>query len=182
MVRVLRGLGFDVSAADLQAYENPLVPDIETGADVFNLDSLRGYRWLVTNLPYLDQDRILAHVLPIAARDGCSVATLARSEWTSARERRSLVHANPRFAVEIALTKRPIWIDHKPGDERQSPRHGFSWFIWSPEPVAEPFLRFAGPESAALRDPSHRFDHRNPVVRHAPVTAKSIEQESNDIA
>jgi hypothetical protein len=138
MVRKLRALGFDVSAADLHAYENPLVPDIEASAGVFDLKSLRGYRWLVTNVPYADQDRILAHVLPIAARDGCTVATLARSEWTSARERSALVHANPRFAGEIALTKRPIWIEHMPGDERRSPRHPFSWFIWSPEPVAEP--------------------------------------------
>jgi hypothetical protein len=151
MVRELRGLGFDVSAADLHAYENPLVPDIETGADAFDLDSLCGYRWLVTNLPYADQDRILAHVLPIAARDGCSVATLARSEWTSARERSVLVHANPRFAGEIALTRRPRWIEHPPGTVHKSPRHWFSWFIWSPELVSEPFLRFAGPPTNSAR-------------------------------
>jgi hypothetical protein len=125
MVRELRGLGFDVSAADLHAHENPLVPDIETGADVFDLKSLRGYRWLITNLPYADQDRILANVLPIAARDGCSVATLARSEWTSAKERGALVHKNPRFAGEIALTRRPRWIEHPPGAEQKSPRHWF---------------------------------------------------------
>jgi hypothetical protein len=151
MVRELRGLGFDVSAADLHAYENPLVAHIETGADVFDLKSLRGYRWLVTNLPYADQDRILAHVLPIAARDGCNVATLARSEWISAKERSALVHENPRFAGEIALTKRPIWIEHRPGDDRRSPRHPFSWFIWSPDLVAEPVLRFAGPPANSMR-------------------------------
>jgi hypothetical protein len=151
MVRELRGLGFEVSAADLHAYENPLVPDIETAENVFDLKSLRGYRWLVTNLPYADQDRILAHVLPIAARDDCNVATLARSEWTSAKKRSALVHANSCFAGEIALTKRPKWIEHKPRDKRKSARHPFSWFIWSPEPVAEPFLRFAGLGSTTAR-------------------------------
>jgi hypothetical protein len=145
MVRELRRLGFDVFAADLHAYENPFVPDIETRSDVFDLKSLRGYRWLVTNLPYADQDRILAHALPIAARDGCSVATLARPEWAWAIERSSLVYSNPRFAAEIALTVRPIWIEHRPGDDFISPRHEFSWLIWSPQPVAERFFRFAGP-------------------------------------
>jgi hypothetical protein len=151
MVRELRGLGFDVSAADLHAHKNPLVPDIETGVDVLELKSLRSYRWLVTNLPYADQDRILAHVLPIAARDGCSVATLARSEWTSAKERSALVHENPRFAGEIALTRRPRWIERAPGTEHKSPRHWFSWFLWSPELVAEPFLWFAGPPAQSMR-------------------------------
>ena len=151
MVRKLRALGFDVSAADLHAYENPLVPDIEASAGVFDLKSLRGYRWLVTNLPYADQDGILTQVLPIAARDGCTVATLARSEWTSAKERSALVHENPRFAGEIALTRRPRWIEHRPGTEQKSPRHWFSWFIWSPDLVAEPFLRFAGPSTNSMR-------------------------------
>jgi hypothetical protein len=151
MVRELRGLGFDVLATDLYAYENPLVPDIETGVDIFNLRSLLGYRWLITNLPYGNQNRILAHVLPIAARDDCNVATLARSEWTSAKERNALVHENSCFAGEIALTKRPKWIEHKPRDNRNSARHPFSWFIWSPKPLAEPFLRFSGPPANSMR-------------------------------
>ena len=50
MVVELRGLGFEVEAADLYVHEDPLVPDIVTGADVFDLDSLGGYRFVVTNL------------------------------------------------------------------------------------------------------------------------------------
>lgn len=110
MVVELRGLGFEVEAADLYVYEDLLVPDIVTGVDVFDLDLLSGYRFVVTNLPYEDQVAILAHILPIAARDGCSVAVLARSEWRSAQGRRALVHDNPRFAGEVVLTKRPIWV------------------------------------------------------------------------
>ena len=85
MVYALRALGFIVRAADLYPYEAPLVPDIKIGADVFDLKSLAGYHFIVTNLPYREQAAILAHLLPIAARDGVRVAVLARSEWSSAR-------------------------------------------------------------------------------------------------
>jgi hypothetical protein len=143
MVRELRALGLTVHAADLFAYADSLVPDIAPGVDVFDLKSLDGYRFAVTNLPYRAQDDILAHLLPIASRDGCSVAVLARSEWSSAKARCALVHENPRFAGEVRLTKRPVWV--RP--TIASPRHWFSWFVWSPEPRApdrDPFLRFAG--------------------------------------
>jgi hypothetical protein len=143
IVHALRVLGFVVRAADLYAYPDSLVPDINTGADVFDLKSLAGYRFVVTNLPYREQAAILAHLLPIAARNGAHVAILARSEWSSARARRALVHENPRFAGEMRLTKRPVWV--RPAIA--SPRHWFSWFFWSSEPRTsdrDPFLRFAG--------------------------------------
>jgi hypothetical protein len=143
MVRELRALGFGVRAADLYTYADPLVPDIETGADVFDLKSAAGYRFIVTNLPYREQAAILAHLLPIAARDGAHVAVLARSEWSSAAARRALVHENAQFAGEVRLTKRPEWV--RPAIA--SPRHWFSWFVWSSEPREQgqdPFLRFAG--------------------------------------
>jgi hypothetical protein len=84
MVQELRALGFTVRAADLYAHENPLISDIETGVDVFNLSSLRDYGSVITNLPYRDQDAILEHLLVLAARDVCLIAILARSEWSSA--------------------------------------------------------------------------------------------------
>ena len=118
-----------------------LVPDIKTG-DVFDFKSLAGYRFIVTNLPYREQAAILAHLLPIAARNGAHVAVLARSEWSSAKARRALVHENAWFAGEVRLTKRPEWVRRAIA----SPRHWFSWFVWSSEPRAagqDPFLRFA---------------------------------------
>jgi hypothetical protein len=121
----------------------PARSDTKTGADVFDLKSGAGYRFVVTNLPYREQASILAHLLPIAARDGVHVAVLARSEWSSAAARRALIHENARFPGEVRLTKRPEWI--RPAIA--SPRHWFSWFVWSPEPRApgqDPFLRFAG--------------------------------------
>ena len=98
---LMQSVRFEVDCADLFEYEDPLVPDIVTGADVFDLDSLSDYRSVVTNLPYEDQVAILAHILPIAARDGCSVAALARSEWRSAQDRGELVHDNPRRAARV---------------------------------------------------------------------------------
>ncbi len=143
MVHELRALGFVVRGADLYAYANSLVPDIKTGANVLDLKSLAGYRFIVTNLPYREQAAILAHLLPVAARDGVRVAVLARSEWSSAASRRELIHENAQFAGEVRLTKRPVWV--RPAIA--SPRHWFSWFVWSLKPRApsqDPFLRFAG--------------------------------------
>jgi hypothetical protein len=143
MVVELRALGHKVDAADLYAHPGPLIPDIVTGIDVLERKSLAGYRYLVTNLPYQDQDEILAHVLPIAARDGCRVVVLARSEWSSAKTRSRLVHGNPCFAGEVCLTKRPEWV--RPAIA--SPRHWFSFFCWGWRPRArgqDPFLRFVG--------------------------------------
>ena len=143
MVRELRAQGFVVRGADLYAYADTLVPDIKSGADVFDLKSLAGYRFIVTNLPYREQAAILAHLLPIAAHDEVNVAVLARSEWNSAAAGGALIHKNARFAGEVRLTKRPEWV--RPAIA--SPRHWFSWFVWSSEsraPTQDPFLRFAG--------------------------------------
>jgi hypothetical protein len=144
LVVELRVLGFEVHAADLFPYPDPLVDDIAIGTDVFNIDSLAGYSFVVTNLPYKDQNAMLRRLLPIAARDGCHVAVLTRSEWASAARRRALVHTNLYFAGEVRLTKRPVWV--RP--VIKAPRHYFSWLIWSPEPRPpgqDAFLRFAGP-------------------------------------
>jgi hypothetical protein len=143
MVRELRAQGFVVRGADLFAYADSLVPDMKTGVDVLDLKSLADYRFIVTNLPYREQPAILAHLLPIAARDGVRVAVLARSEWSSAVARHALIHENAQFAGEVRLTKRPEWV--RPAIA--SPRHWFSCFVWSSEPRApsqDPFLRFAG--------------------------------------
>jgi hypothetical protein len=102
-----------------------------------------GFKWLITNLPYDKQNELLLHILPIAKTDGCSVAILARSEWSSAKGRGALMHDNPRFSGEVRLTRRPVWV--KPATS--SPRHLFSWFVWTPEPRPpgqSPFLLFEG--------------------------------------
>jgi hypothetical protein len=163
MVRELRhGHGLEVIASDLHAYEDPLVPDIGI-ADIRAIDSLRGFKWVVTNLPYDQQTELGAYLVQLGARDGCSVALLTRSEWLIARARRALVHEHPHFAGIVHLTARPRWFekrpkrrqgeaaaigDNQPADEKpKSPRFYFSWLIWSaaPRPTgADPRIRFAG--------------------------------------
>jgi hypothetical protein len=52
-------------------------------------------------------------------------------------------NSRERAAGEVRLTKRPEWV--RPAIA--SPRHWFSWFVWSSEPrppSQDPFLRFAG--------------------------------------
>jgi hypothetical protein len=98
LVRELRrGHGLEVIASDLRAYEEPLVPDIEV-RDIWAIDSLKGFGFLITNLPYTDQDRLGAHLIALGARDGCSVALLTRAEWIVAGKRRALVHEHRFFA------------------------------------------------------------------------------------
>jgi hypothetical protein len=142
LVRELRrGHGLEVIASDLHAYERPLVPDIGV-RDIRTIDSLQGFNWVVTNLPYRDQDKLGAHLVALGARDGCSVALLTRAEWIVARKRRALVHAHPNFAGVIYLTSRPRWSKINIA----SPRHNFIWGVWSaaPRPAgALPWVQFA---------------------------------------
>jgi hypothetical protein len=176
MVVELRMLGFEVDAADLYVHEDPLIPDIVTGVDVLELKSLAGYRFVVTNLPYRTQDAILAHLLRIAARDGCYVAVLARSEWSSAKARRALVHENPLFAGEVVLTKRPIWV--RP--VVKSPRHWFSWYVWSPASRAsdrDPFLRFAGLREG--QEMTDKIDRTDRTGAPRPNTASTRQGKSS---
>jgi hypothetical protein len=63
-----RGHGLEVVASDLRAYENPLVPDIGI-CDIWSITSLKDFGFVVTNLPYRDQDKLAAHVVALGARD-----------------------------------------------------------------------------------------------------------------
>lgn len=141
MVYALRQAGLVVVARDLFAYPDPLVPDIESGCDLLEISTLAGFDWVITNLPFKDQDQFLAHLLRLAAEAGCGVAVLTRLEWTSAQARRSLVHEHPNFAGNVLLTRRPRWSQ----DEKAAPRHNFSWSVWQAEPrpaSQPPWLKF----------------------------------------
>ena len=74
-----------------------MVPDIGL-QDIRAIDSLQGFKWAITNLPYRDQDSLGAHLVALGARDGCGVALLTRAEWIVAGKRRCLVHEHPHFA------------------------------------------------------------------------------------
>jgi hypothetical protein len=80
LVHEFRQRGFSVVAIDVCAYEEPLIADIRI-ADMRAINSLQGFAWAVTNLPYGEQDSLAAHLVALGARDGCGVALLTRAEW-----------------------------------------------------------------------------------------------------
>ena len=51
----LKRAGLIVESFDIRAYENPLVPDIGQGDIRESPESLAGFSWAVTNLPYGDR-------------------------------------------------------------------------------------------------------------------------------
>jgi hypothetical protein len=131
MVVELRCAKLKVVALDLHSYENPLVDDIAI-ADMRSIVSLKGFKFVITNLPYREQDEFAAHLVKLGMRDGCSIALLTRAEWIAARARRKLVHEHPHFAGVVQLTSRPRWTE----THIASPRHNFMWAIWSATPRA----------------------------------------------
>jgi hypothetical protein len=139
MVVELRRAGLVARAWDLYAYDGALVDDIEI-ADLRDLESLAGFRWAITNLPYRDQDELAALLVRLGARDGCGVALLARSEWIVARRRRALIHECPTFAGMVQLTRRPKWS----ASDLAAPRHNFSWVVWDRARAKgmDPWIRF----------------------------------------
>jgi hypothetical protein len=135
------GMALKSSASDLCTCESPLIPDIEV-RDIWAIDSLKGFKFVITNLPYKDQDRLGTHLVALGARDGCSIALLTRAEWIVARARRNLVHEHPNFAGALHLTSRPRWSE----TAIASPRHNFIWAVWSAAPRppgARPWVQFA---------------------------------------
>ena len=110
VIELRRGHGLAVTASDLHAYPDPLIPDIEI-RDLRSIDTLSGFNWAITNLPYRDQDVLAAHLVELGARGGCNVALLTRAEWIVAGARRKLVHHHPHFAGVVHLTSRPRWTE-----------------------------------------------------------------------
>jgi hypothetical protein len=150
LVSALRARGFDVEASDLHLYSTPLVDDIKSGVDIFSITTLAAFGAVVTNLPYGGlrgqkplQDQMLEHLLPLAQRDGCVVATIIEWQWPCASSERvgrlDLIHRNPNFAGLVVPPDRLIWF----GDGGGQSQH--AWAVWSPEPRPEgvrPFVDF----------------------------------------
>ena len=120
--------------------EDPLVPDIGIG-DIRQLQSLAGYDWVISNLPYSHMTELATLLTDLGARDHCNVALIVRNGWLPPKARKELIHEHPRFAGAVMMTKRPRWA----ADHGKGPRHDFSWLVWSAVPrIGDPWLRFAG--------------------------------------
>ena len=100
--RELKRAGCAVESFDIRAYESPLVPDIGLG-DIRKLESLAGFSWVVTNLPYGDLEELAEILVKLGTRDRCNVALLVRAEWPIAKARHNLIHRHPWFHGVVML-------------------------------------------------------------------------------
>jgi hypothetical protein len=141
----LKRAGLIVESFDIRAYEHPLVPDIGHG-DIRSLESLAGFSWAVTNLPYGDLEELAEILVRLGTRDRCGVALLVRAEWPIAKARRSLIHSHPWFHGIVLLTSRPRWVERT--KDSGSPRHNFCWCLWGAQPrQGDAWIRWAGKAS-----------------------------------
>ena len=93
--------------------------------------------WVVTNLPFAAQDRLMAHLLSVYPQ--ARHAYLVRSAYLAPAKRGDLIHSNNRFAGEIKISKRPKWIQGSTG----SPAVDYSWILFDREGrTAPPLLAF----------------------------------------
>ena len=146
--RELMRAGCVVESFDIRAYESPLVPDIGLG-DIRKLESLAGFSWVVTNLPYGDLEELAEILVKLGTRDRCNVALLVRAEWPIAKARHNLIHRHPWFHGVVMLTSRPRWVPRE--QETASPRHNFAWAIWGAQPrVGDAWIRWAGKAPPSL--------------------------------
>ena len=144
----LKRAGLTVESFHIRAYENPLVPDIRLG-DIRKLESLTGFSWVVTNLPYGDLEELAEILVKLGTRDRCNVALLVRAEWPIAKARRSLIHSHPWFHGIVQLTSRPRWVERT--KDSGSPRHNFCWCVWGAQPrQGDAWIRWAGKAPPSL--------------------------------
>ena len=145
LVREMRKYGLDVAAFDLIKHADPIVDDITTNCDLMTIRYLNAYDALVTNLPYKLQDKMLQRILPVANRDGCLVATLARASWCLPQSKRHLFLDHPYAAAIVHLPRRPYWFPRLA--DQQGPRHEYAWFVWGTEPRTGSIVTLAPKES-----------------------------------
>lgn len=88
---------------------------------------------IVTNPPYGDLvDAFMARGIDwIKDGDSRFMALLMRNEVDNAVTRRWAFKDCPVFAAKLPLLWRPRWI----ADSTGSPRHNYSWFVWSSSPL-----------------------------------------------
>ena len=100
-----------------EVIETDIAPDWSapsvTQMPIEALDGSINPDWVVTNLPFADQDRLMTHLLAIYpyARH----AYLVRAAYLAPAKREGLIHTNPRFAGSIVISKRPRWIENSKG-------------------------------------------------------------------
>ena len=120
-----------VLCSDIQAASGVTQMPIEAIAGDLDVD------WVVSNLPFADQDRLMAHLLRVYPQ--ARHAYLVRANYLAPATRGGIIHNNPRFAGSIVISKRPRWIEGSAG----SPAVDYSWILFDREGrTAPPLLAF----------------------------------------
>lgn len=96
--------------------------------------------WVVSNLPYRSQDKLMAHLLRVYPN--AHHAYLTRSAYLAPARRGEVIHNNNRFAGEVKVSKRPRWFE-KSEEHNSSPSVDYSWILFDREGrTAPPLLAF----------------------------------------
>ena len=120
-----------VFCSDIQAAPGVIQMPIEAIAGDLDVD------WVCTNLPFADQDRLMAHLLNVYPQ--AKHAYLVRSAYLAPKMRGEIIHNNPRFCGEIKISKRPKWVQGSKG----SPAVDYSFILFDREGrTAAPKLAF----------------------------------------
>ena len=120
-----------VLCSDIQAAPSVTQMPIEAIAGDLDVD------WVVSNLPFADQDRLMAHLLRVYPQ--ARHAYLVRANYLAPATRGGIIHNNPRFAGSIVISKRPRWVEGSKG----SPAVDYSWIVYDREGrTAAPKLAF----------------------------------------
>ena len=122
MSNVLKNYFREVKNTDI----NPLM-DNAAKADFYTYEPDFNFNWIVTNPPYGDEINKFIDRIHYWLAKGKSAAILARNELDSSVRRQKYFGNSEYFAEKRVLTWRPRWF----ADSKGSPRHNYSWFIWS---------------------------------------------------
>ncbi len=147
IVQTLRSFGRDVLASDVDMSEyvveepdNAMVCDfLQTSYPprMVSEGELVPPQAIITNPPYNQprgiSDQFVRHAVNLLGEheEIRLVAMLLRSEFCKAKTRRDLFGECRDYWGEIVLTTRPRWDWWFRDKPEASPRHNFSWFIWS---------------------------------------------------
>jgi len=125
-----------------------------------DLDKMEQYSAIITNPPYgggnvkYDGRKMSpaeAFIRHSIAQGVDYVAMLLRTDFNHSEKRRDLFEgtAGLPFSREIVLTSRPRWdwwIPADPWEERKSPMHNFSWFVWDRRFTGESTQKWVHPK------------------------------------
>lgn len=104
------------------------------------------FKAIITNPPYDLAEPFIRHALNFMMGERGVVAMFLRHEYDCAKSRNDLFHSGRHFALKVALTSRPRWIEGSEG----SPRHNYAWYIWQMGYEGAPRLAYAHkPKGAA---------------------------------